>query len=297
MAQSAEKFAQLLTEGVRRIAIEEDKNISVIQDELGYLLGREGRSAIDYWRRGFIPSNLSDVETLAREIVKRGHLEPEWLRQFLDSTDYPNPENLCAELFPSFSQNITQQSIISATASQVHHLPRIVSIDWGEAPDVGNFCGREKELNQLEEWIVTDKCRLIAVLGMGGIGKTALSTKLGEQVKEHFDLIIWRSLRIAPPLEEFLKEFIRFLSSQPLSDIPSNINNQILMLLNCFREHRCLLVLDNFEGILGGNDRAGHYRDGYEERSYPFSWDGKKVQLRYHTPLRKLCEGEDNAID
>ena len=32
-------------------------------------------------------------------------------------------------------------------------------------------------------------------------------------------------------------------------------------------------------------------------RSYPFSWDGKKAQMRYHAPRRKICKGEDNAID
>jgi transcriptional regulator with XRE-family HTH domain len=40
--------------------------------------------------------------------------------------------------------------------------------DWGEAPDVSLFYGREGELATLAEWIVNDGCRLVAVLGMGG---------------------------------------------------------------------------------------------------------------------------------
>ncbi len=39
---SAEKFANLLTEGIYKIRFEEDKTIRVIQDELGYSLGKEG---------------------------------------------------------------------------------------------------------------------------------------------------------------------------------------------------------------------------------------------------------------
>lgn len=53
-----------------------------------------------------------------------------------------------------------------------------LQIDWGEAPDVSFFYGRETELTTLKNWIVTDRCRAIALLGIGGIGKTALSVKL-----------------------------------------------------------------------------------------------------------------------
>lgn len=45
--------------------------------------------------------------------------------------------------------------------------------DWGEAPDVSVFYDRSEELTTLEQWIVQDNCRLVVLLGMGGIGKAA----------------------------------------------------------------------------------------------------------------------------
>src|SRR5205807_8456631 len=47
-------------------------------------------------------------------------------------------------------------------------------LDWGEAPTVANFYGREPELATLACWVVEEGCRMVSVLGIGGIGKSAL---------------------------------------------------------------------------------------------------------------------------
>lgn len=136
--------------------------------------------------------------------------------------------------------------------------------NWGEAVDVSVFYGRTEELTTLGQWILKDDCRLIALLGMGGIGKTYLSVRLAEQIKAHFDYVIWRSLRSAPVVEDILADFIKFLSDEQETEIPANVGT-ISRLIDCLRSSRCLLVLDNVEAILQSGDSAGHYREGYEE--------------------------------
>ncbi|MBD1937768.1 NB-ARC domain-containing protein [Microcoleus sp. FACHB-68] len=144
-------------------------------------------------------------------------------------------------------------------------LPQIEAhTDWGEAPDVTAFYGRAGELTTLKKWVVEENCRLIGILGMGGIGKTAVSVKLAKEVQDNFDYIIWRSLHQAPPLNELLTDLLEFLSYQPAPDLTGDASELISRLIECLRRYRCLLVLDNLEAILSSGDFVGHYQAGYK---------------------------------
>jgi len=146
-------------------------------------------------------------------------------------------------------------------STQLHPTPHL---DWGDAIDVSIFYGRTQELTTLQTWIVQDRCRLVTLLGMGGMGKTSLSVKLAEEIQSEFECLIWRSLRDAPPLDELLTTFIRLLSHQQDTDLPDSVGGKLSRLLELLKRSRSLIVLDNFETVLQGGKQAGIYRDGYE---------------------------------
>jgi hypothetical protein len=137
--------------------------------------------------------------------------------------------------------------------------------DWGEAPDISSFHGREQERATLAQWLTTDRCRLICILGIGGMGKTALATVVAQQCQDDFSHLVWRSLRNAPRLDDLLAHWIVFLSNQQQTDLPDTTSERITLLMDYLKRQRCLLVLDNVETILRGEHPAGAYREGYED--------------------------------
>ena len=138
--------------------------------------------------------------------------------------------------------------------------------NWGEAMCVANFFGRTEELSTLESWLLKDRCRIITILAMGGMGKTCLSVKLAKQVQDRYDLVMWCSLRDAPPVEEIVCEIVEFFSDEKETalDLPASLKGKISKLIEYLRNLRCLLVLDNIESLLCEGKRAGQFRKGYE---------------------------------
>lgn len=139
-----------------------------------------------------------------------------------------------------------------------------------EAPNTDGFCGRQEECEQLVQWITGEHCQLVAILGLGGMGKTTLAAHVVQMVKTEFQRVFWRSLKNAPPLTEILKACLHFLQPEHFQEQPESIDEQISRLIRCLRERRCLLIFDNLETILQPGERAGLYRSGYREYEHLF---------------------------
>src|SRR5205807_9749764 len=137
-------------------------------------------------------------------------------------------------------------------------------VDWGEALDVPSFYGRERELATLAQWVVQERCRVVSVLGLGGIGKSALVTSAMRRLAVHFQVVLFRSLRDAPACETLVEECLKVLAPQPLHLAPADLEQRLSLLLEHLREQRVLLVLDNLESLLLEGEVRGHLRPSYE---------------------------------
>jgi WD40 repeat protein len=177
-----------------------------------------------------------------------------------------------SELWRSLSKALNEKvtknnlrEVLKRYAQQQATNSKISQIHMGEAIDVAKFCGRSQELETLSKWILGDRCRVITILGMGGLGKTSLSVKIAEQLQSEFDYVIWRSLRHAPAFDDKIGECIKIFSRQEVVTLPNDPHEQITCLIEYFRKSRCLLILDNFDTLLEQGQGTGAYLDGYAD--------------------------------
>ncbi|MFN2140040.1 MAG: NB-ARC domain-containing protein, partial [Candidatus Promineifilaceae bacterium] len=116
---------------------------------------------------------------------------------------------------------------------------------------------------QLRRWLVEEGRRLVALYGIGGMGKTSLSAHTIRTIGDQFSCVIWRSLLNAPRLDELLPAILQTLSDFTLDEVPSGLDDRFALLLELLRAQRCLLVLDNVDTVMEQNE-SGAFRDGYE---------------------------------
>ncbi len=138
-------------------------------------------------------------------------------------------------------------------------------------PQVTSFIGRETELAQLSERLLDPTCRLVTLVGEGGIGKTRLALAAAEQVRDDFVQGAWFMPLVA--VNGYGSEKERFTGEATSGDTQSALHNVLStaiasalnvvfhgqaeaksQLFNYLRDKELLLVLDNFEHLQEGAD-------------------------------------------
>ncbi len=207
------------------------------------------------------------------------------------------------------NSNIQDSEVINnrspASPPNLQQTPTQSHLDLSDAPKIFTFYDRTTSLTTLKQWILQENTRLLAILGIVGIGKTAIAAQLVEQIKHEFDFAIWRSLATSPPLSILQKNIIQFFcrGGAPVSAPEEGATTGGLPLLNYLQKYRCLLILDDVQMINSSGQLAGDYKPGYEDYGTLFrqvaelSHNSCLVLLSWETPREiAVLEGKNQPV-
>jgi len=113
------------------------------------------------------------------------------------------------------------------------------------------FVGRENEIAGIIASLEDTDCRLLSLIGAGGMGKTRLAIEIAERKASDFtDGIVFVALHIIDT-PEYIVHLIASALNFEFYDDSKHLKEQ---LLNYLSDKNLLLIMDNFEHLLDGAD-------------------------------------------
>ncbi len=110
------------------------------------------------------------------------------------------------------------------------------------------FIGRRPEIEQVKEFVLSPKTRLLTLFGPGGSGKTRLSIQAAAEIGDRFKDGVWfvplATVQSAGEIVPAMARALNFSFHQE-EDAPSQ------QLLDYLREKQLLMILDNFDQLAG----------------------------------------------
>ncbi|QOV22874.1 NB-ARC domain-containing protein [Anabaenopsis elenkinii] len=200
---------------------------------------------------------LSDI---LNQDIKKSNFCSTIKRIYIQSSQNPN---ICignSHCFNFSSQLLNNPSQPEKTGD-INSKYKLSAYDLTFAPEIINFYRREKELEKLSDWIFNQNTRLISVLGLYGVGKTTLVKRFLDFNLNNFPVVIWRSLKYPQSLDLLVSDILNVCQQQPEETLDKRLKQLFYILCN----HKCLIVLDDFQNIFIPGKFAGQYKSEYQD--------------------------------
>jgi NB-ARC domain len=123
------------------------------------------------------------------------------------------------------------------------------------APKITSFYDRTTELQTLSRWLIDQNVHLVSVLGLSGIGKTTLVKQFVDLNLQHFEVVIWKNLKLSQSLDGIVNEFIAGVDRDSIQT-----DNKLTQFFNLLRQQRCLIILDDFQELFIKGELAGEFK-------------------------------------
>ncbi|AFZ09916.1 hypothetical protein Osc7112_5704 [Oscillatoria nigro-viridis PCC 7112] len=156
--------------------------------------------------------------------------------------------NFCSSAYQANNEN---------SNSNVNH--KSLYHDLSLAPKITSFYDRTTELQTLSRWLIDQNVHLVSVLGLSGIGKTTLVKQFVDLNLQHFEVVIWKNLKLSQSLDGIINETLIGVDRDSIQT-----DNKLTQFFNLLRQQRCLIVLDDFQELFSKGELAGEFKTEYK---------------------------------
>ena len=209
--------------------------------------------SVQLWEAAASRPNARRLQTLLEVFLEAGAFTPGeelqeaeavWSAAMRESPRFNTPFDASG-----FARLVDAREAARQPAPAIVPAPFTSHQSWGNAPDVERFLSRTAERATIRHWVLDDRCRVVGVFGIGGIGKTQLATRVARDLEPEFEHVYWRGLQNAPGFSDWLTGALGELS--PRDPLLSAADAQRLdRLIELVRESRSLFIIDNVETVL-----------------------------------------------
>ncbi len=198
-----------------------------------------------YARTGQRSAAVRQYETCARLLMDELGVQPEKETQAL----YERIRRGELKPAPAQREEMAEAVAVAEPPGALHRLPAPVPAAAGPGT---LFVGREKELAEIGRLLADPDCRLLTLLGPGGIGKTRLALQTSRELAGKFNegtcFVPLAPVASADLVAAAVANVFHLKFRIHRADEPEQ--TQMEQLLDFLREKDVLLVLDNFEHLI-----------------------------------------------
>ena len=200
----------------------------------------------------------SNAMVLLRLALEQDRFDEDALASYLDLALQTGDIKVARSLYQAFARRLThelgiepssatQQLALRLDEGQRATLPQQSAVVFLPAATT-SFIGRDLELAEINNLLAKPLCRLLTLLGPGGVGKTRLAVQAAKELADKYsDGVVFVAFESLKHPQEIPGTIIEALEASPEGQ-----DDPLDQLIQHIGDKQLLLILDNFEQLLEG---------------------------------------------